>query len=273
MTDNINIISLGFSCYISWLLRDCSIRNESLPFDWMNSFYFHKLVESFFHNFNIFDTIMYSPFESDKDTKNVFYNPMYHLRLPHEAESSEELQTNLTTIKEKYTRRFDRFKTYIKDNDKILFIRQINTDGRYGSQPETIEMYNSGIKSFDKYIKTVNPQSQYLLVLISENYISDVEKSSLCSQHTIVIDNIIPPEQYYYPHNKIFNFDNKYLLSLYLQFFKQLESGYANNYIDVNIIKQPINKEFIVTYNIGLKWNTTLPNTLCEDIQTTHQQY
>ena len=49
-----NVISLGYTCYVKWLINDTKYKNQTDIFDWMNTFYFNKLINSLENNFNIY---------------------------------------------------------------------------------------------------------------------------------------------------------------------------------------------------------------------------
>ena len=42
MINNImKVISLGYSCYLKWIIRDCGYTKETDIFDWINTFSFN----------------------------------------------------------------------------------------------------------------------------------------------------------------------------------------------------------------------------------------
>ena len=96
-----NVISLGYTCYVKWLIQDSNFKKNTDIFDWMNSFEFNKNIKSLDNKFDIFENIVKSPIDVDLKPNNVYYNTLYSFRLPHETDLSES--------KQKYARRYERF--------------------------------------------------------------------------------------------------------------------------------------------------------------------
>ena len=110
-----NVISFGSVCYVKELLRCTSYNKETDIFDWFNTFYFSKMINSIVNNFNIFDSIKLNYLNVDIG-KNVLYNDTYDFRMPHE----ESFFYNKNSVIEKYDRRFERFINYKKSNDNFF---------------------------------------------------------------------------------------------------------------------------------------------------------
>ena len=177
------VISLGYTCYVKSLIQDSNFLKDTDIFDWMNSFEFNKNIKSLDNKFNIFENIVKSPIDVDLNSNNVYYNPLYSFRLPHE--------TNLSESKQNYERRYERFINYKNSNEKFVFIRQINK-GRYGVPAEKLES-NYNKKDFGKYYNRVT-KSGGIILLITDEKLSLDDKRNI-SDNFILLDNSISPEQ------------------------------------------------------------------------------
>lgn len=178
----LKIISLGYTCYIKSLLNQTKYMKDTDIFDWMNSFSFSKLVKSLDNGFNIFDGITRSHLDVDTGKGNVFFSERYMLRLPHE----HNLITSIVT----YKRRYERFKNYKNINDKYVFIRIMNIDGRYGIEAEDlIECY--GEENYNNLMKHLPPSSRVLL--ITHHTLSDEQRPQIYEGFE-VYDNVFNPE-------------------------------------------------------------------------------
>ena len=156
------IISLGYTCYLKLLIKSTKFDDQTDVFDWINSFYFKNLIECIENNCDIFNGIEKSKFDIDQDSnKNIWYNPKYYFRLPHE--------TNLTESTITYKKRFDRFLNYKNQNDDYLFIRIVNFTGRYHISAENItENYSD--QQYFKLVKFL-PKNNKILLLITQKYL------------------------------------------------------------------------------------------------------
>jgi hypothetical protein len=121
-------ISLGFQCTTAELLKKMNKKTESFPFDWIlsNPNSVAKLmdrlmttdnIEQFvIHHFLRCDTFIefIKPEEFKTNTGNILFNTNYKLIFPHDVLNRETIQ--------KYTRRFERFKFYIKSHSMVKFV-------------------------------------------------------------------------------------------------------------------------------------------------------
>ena len=80
-----NVISLGYTCYVKSLIQNSNFKKDTDIFDWMNSFEFNKNIKSLDNKFNIFENIIKSSIDIDLNSNNVYYNTIYSFRLPHET--------------------------------------------------------------------------------------------------------------------------------------------------------------------------------------------
>lgn len=173
------VISLGFHCYVKWLIEKIPKYNKETDiFDWLNSFDMVKLVESLENNFNIFDDIT-----RHHQNRIHLYNKKYDFRLPHE----KNYWIDKKPIIEKYKRRHMRFLNY-KNNthDNFLFIRLINDEGPYGSNMESSSNYTNEV--YDRLIKFLPKNSK--IILLCEHH---MENKNKISDNFILIENAINP--------------------------------------------------------------------------------
>lgn len=223
------IISLGYTCYLKLLIKLTKYDDQTNVFDWINSFYFKYLIECIEHNCDIFDCIEKSKFDIDRDSnKNIWYNPKYHFRLPHEISLTESTIT--------YKRRFDRFIDYKNKNDNYLFIRIVNFTGRYHVSPEIISE-NYSDQQYFKLVKFL-PKNNKILLLITQ-IVSDDIKSQF-SKHFILVDDVINPE--YVTYGKYLD-QKKMIVDQYSKCFDYIKNNFQS--LNVNNIKKFISNDLL----------------------------
>ena len=222
-----NVISLGYTCYVKSLIQNSNFKKDTDIFDWMNSFEFNKNIKSLDNKFNIFENIVKSTIDVDLSSDNVYYNTIYSFRLPHE--------TNLNESKQKYARRYERFINYKKSNEKFVFIRQINR-GRYDVPAEKLES-NYNDEMYAKIISYLPTQS--IILLITDKKLSLDDKRNI-SDNFILLDNSISPEHIAYGDYLSYKND---IIKYYNELFKYINNNF--NKIDINIMKELIKNEKI----------------------------
>lgn len=141
-------ISLGSDCSVSYQLRHLNLQTSgSLPFDWMKINNFNDIINIFQNdfqdflnldyyksipqssNFNYFDKNPISNNISTVVNENITSNyklihTKYKIILPHEFIGDN---WNKEKFIEKYSRRVERLKCIIKDNNKMkIFVRLMN---------------------------------------------------------------------------------------------------------------------------------------------------
>ena len=222
------IISLGYTCYIKTLINATKYNKETDIFDWINSFYFNKLILSLENKFDIFNKLIKSPIKVDLLVDNVFYNEIYSFRLPHEVD--------LTLSKDIYNRRLDRFMEYKTINESYLFIRIINYTGRYNVNAECInENYNEDC--YNRLMTHLPMKSKILL--ITHHKLSTEDKSNIFYKF-YVVDNIINPDHISY--GNFLEFKPK-IIKCYESCFEYIDKHFDN--LDVNMIQHFITNSHI----------------------------
>ena len=212
------IISLGFTCYLKSLILKTKYGSETDIFDWCNSFYFSKLIESLKDNFCIHQHFIQSPLEVDKG-KCVLYNTRYEFRLPHDRSI------------ETYKRRYERFLNYKNIDTNYLFIRIVNMDGRYGKSAELLcENYND--ECYHRLMKFL-PRKSNILLLIHKPLEEHLREK--ISKHFYVIENCINPE-YCFFGNKM-SYATK-IIQCYEECFQCIENTF--DALDTNVLQKLI---------------------------------
>jgi hypothetical protein len=215
------VISLGFTCYLKSLILRTIYASETDIFDWCNSFYFSKLIESLEDNFCIGQNCIQSPLDVDKD-KTVLYNIRYEFRIPHEQ------------CMETYKRRYERFQNYKHTDTNYLFLRIVNMEGRYGkSSEELYENYND--ECYHRLMKFLPPKSRILLLI--HKPLDDHVRQTI-SKHFYVIENCINPEYCFFGDKM--SYATK-IIQYYEECFQYIENTFDT--LDTNILQRFIHND------------------------------
>ena len=156
------IIPLGFNCNAANACKIAGVRQEKLPFDWMqikgliepNRFLaYHKMLQDMYNNCLEFNIV--------KHKTDEFSILNYKAWITHEQGNCD-----CDGIKEKYIKYFGRLKTILESNKKILIIL---------SELEYVRDYNKNIVEIQKnYLKNLYPNNDYyfLTINIDNHYIN-----------------------------------------------------------------------------------------------------
>lgn len=204
------VISLGYTCYVKSLIKNVRDDGETNIFDWLNSFYFEKLIASIENNFNIFDELTKSA-EITDTRMPIYINNRYSFRLPHETNTAISVET--------YKRRFERFKNYCTIPDNYLFMRMINFKGRYEYLAEDIEA-NYGEDCYERLMKLL-PKNSKVLLFTNEKIPDDLK--SLFHKGFIVVDDVANPEHIFYGK---YMEHGAQIISSYKQCFDYIENNF-----------------------------------------------
>lgn len=142
-----NVISLGFFCSVALEIERIGFRNFSLPFDWLITADFSKvleLVDNKFNDFLIFDNLYQ---ESDIDPR-YYYDCVNKIHFYHDFNEFQPLCEQFDSVKNKYNRRIAKFYTAIKS--PTLFIRYITGKEECKFIDENYDSILNRIKSFNK---------------------------------------------------------------------------------------------------------------------------
>jgi hypothetical protein len=154
------IIPLGFNCNAANACKIAGVRQEKLPFDWMqikgliepNRFLaYHKMLQDMYNNCLEFNIV--------KHKTDEFSILNYKAWIPHEQGNCD-----CDGIKEKYIKYFGRLKTILESNKKILII--MSEMGVTDYNENLVEIQNNYLKNLypnnDYYFLTININNRYI---------------------------------------------------------------------------------------------------------------
>ncbi|MBQ8783670.1 MAG: hypothetical protein IJZ57_07870 [Clostridia bacterium] len=147
-----HIVSLGYFCSPALEFKRINRRGCSLPFDWLITPNFEKVIElidSGFYDFLNFEFLFQLKFHPD-----YYRNIKWNIDFYHDFSAYKPLENQLDDIKSKYNRRIARFFELIKE--PTLFCRYITAD----DYPYIIENYDSILSFFKKF----NPENEIIFV-------------------------------------------------------------------------------------------------------------
>lgn len=146
-------VSLGYNCWPAQALRDrsFSLRDAAYPFDWLLTPDCDSLVKCLDENFKSFTEA--SCFERYDDThvENTHYKFKFSHDWPYHGlfQSPEQHTGQLEHIKNKYTRRIERFRQLKNFKGKVFFLRCFpDNTGTYGERREDTINLNNALKRF-----------------------------------------------------------------------------------------------------------------------------
>lgn len=162
-------VPLGCNCWVAQALRTCkaySFRDAAFPFDWLFSLDNDGLVKCLDENFEHFFDKKYFIRYDFTNLENTRYNFQFTHDWPYSgSDATEEKHLGqLAFIREKYTRRIERFNNLRYFKGKVFFVRclQTNSDykGEYGWNSQNALNLNNALKRFF-------PELNFTLVIIS----------------------------------------------------------------------------------------------------------
>lgn len=123
------VIPLGADCACATYLNKFKLRYFSYPFDWLFKISFENritLIENHFQNFLVKENLKF--FDKDPnailvDNENDYYEDIkYGTQFLHDFIHDLEFNQSFCNVKEKYTRRIERFYTNIDQASNALFV-------------------------------------------------------------------------------------------------------------------------------------------------------
>jgi hypothetical protein len=168
----IHYISLGYDCSPASALRDLNIRNEALPFDWVES-KLNIIINCIEDNFNKYHKNLYL-----NNTKTRLIDS-YGFEFPHDyqfnnifdkenigegvfgEESNKSIVNNWinyhSIVLKKYERRIQRFYNYLQSNEPIIFLCRNHSV--------------NNVKQFGNYLsKKFNKQNIFFIISSTESH-------------------------------------------------------------------------------------------------------
>ena len=150
----INVVSLGDFCGPAQELERIGYRSFSMPFDWLVTADWGKVVQ-----------LIYSHFEGFLDEKNLvqevdvnpkyYYDKEFKIHFYHDFVAEKSLSEQLPKVKRKYQRRIDRFYQVIAE--PTLFIR-------YSQSLQEIEDIAKNKEQYVELLRGYNPDNEIMLV-------------------------------------------------------------------------------------------------------------
>ena len=113
-------VSLGSYCEGAHMLKFCERRKAAFPLDWIISFDGEAVIEMLQNGFDdLFNEVHFIPYGP---AGHLLHN-RYHLEFLHEGNFNQDYEDQFEDLKQKYTRRIDRFYSLKDYQGKVYFIR------------------------------------------------------------------------------------------------------------------------------------------------------
>lgn len=118
------ICSIGINCACAQYLRKNHLRNKSGPLDWLISSDNYAPFKTILDEFNTFlDFSNLSPQKTEESQVNInFIHTKNKYVLVHDFFKGETIEKQITSVKQKYTRRITRLLNNLKSSKDILFV-------------------------------------------------------------------------------------------------------------------------------------------------------
>lgn len=172
-------VSLGCTCWQAQALRLIkahSLRDAAFPFDWLLSLNNDGLVkclnEDFEHFLDESCFVRYGGSNLENTRYNFKFTHEWPFRKPNTMEDYYIKQ--MSYIKEKYTRRINRFRNLKHYKGKIFFVRCFQTDPTFKGEPGWNTQNAHNLKNA---LQRFFPESDFTLVVVSctENDVPEIE--------------------------------------------------------------------------------------------------
>ncbi len=129
-----HFISLGYFCSVALELERVGLRSTSSPFDWCIADFKGALDAIENHFANLLD---YSYLLQSDTARDYYFNKKYKIWFFHDFDKYHSLTDQLPSVKEKYSRRIERF--YKNIQEPTLFVRYIS-DEKLNDKNRSIEL-------------------------------------------------------------------------------------------------------------------------------------
>lgn len=161
-------VSLGCNCWQAVALRNKThgLRDAAFPFDWLFTLDNDLLIKCLDEKFKYFN----DPSQMRRYEKTCVENIRYNFKFTHdwpyrdERDSAQRYREQLDFIKNKYTRRINRFDSIRDFKGKVFFVRCFQTDYQYKGEPGWNAQ--SAIK-LNNALKRFFPDLNFTLVVVS----------------------------------------------------------------------------------------------------------
>lgn len=155
----LNIVSLGWFCGISQEMERKGLRSISLPFDWLITKDFRKILELIETDFVGF--INQKSLIQEDISPNYYYDSSTGFRFFHDFNDKEPLNVQYDSVLIKYQRRIKRFYQIIQE--PTLFIR-------YCYNSDEMEWINENIENIKSILTKYNSKNRIIFIYSNPNY-------------------------------------------------------------------------------------------------------
>lgn len=182
--DEVIFVSLGSICEPSHMLKYCELRKEAYPFDWIVSFDGEALIEMLQEDFrHFFEDEYFVPYGV------ACLHTYYRLEFLHDG--NFENSYPLAELKEKYSRRIERFRSLKNFSGKVIFLRSSYPYST--TDPHRFYLLESNLRISEEYairlhdtLKEYFPHLNYQLIILNRVNSSQFEEYTLGPTLTLV---------------------------------------------------------------------------------------
>lgn len=169
LADDVLFVSLGSTCHPAGILRNLHLRKEAHPFDWMLTIDGKKMIEILDTNFDYF---LKEEFLKPHPTSGILLHKRYHIEFSREPNSFGALEfKHMDQLKERFTRKIERFKRIRNYSGKVFFIREswdLSTNRNYNfPDAGNLEMSRGYASELFEALKRFFPKVDFDLVIIN----------------------------------------------------------------------------------------------------------
>lgn len=172
-------VSLGSTCEIAHVLRECGLRNASYPLDWITTIDTSGFLKLFQENFKHFlDKSCLTPVRKDP---YPLLNEHHKIEFLHDGRFNDESFANsMTDFQSKYQRRIERFRNL--NNPSPLHVVFLRHAYKYStSDPHRVYYCQDNLKidddqSMETYhtLQKFFPDLPFTLIIVNNHDISDI---------------------------------------------------------------------------------------------------
>lgn len=181
MDSELLFVSLGSVCEPAHLLRFCELRKAAFPFDWIISFDGETVIEMLKHDFlYFFDDEYFTAFGPAGHLLHTYY----HLEFLHEGNFNSQFEEKLLSLKEKYQRRIERFRSLKDYPGKVIFLRcsypySMTDPHRFYHFKENLELSEEYTIRLFEALKKYFPDLDFHLVILNQTGSENFEQREI----------------------------------------------------------------------------------------------
>ena len=174
-----NYISLGYFCEVAQDLEKMGLRNTSSPFDWCITS-FEGIISLLANRFDGF--MDYENLAQSIESRSHYLDTQYGVFFFHDFSKYIPLNEQIESVKEKYSRRINRFLNNIEN--PTLFIRYISNEikGENGKSTE-LQWIEENEDYINKIVQMYNSQNNIIYIGDEKTY------SNIVKIYNVKVDN------------------------------------------------------------------------------------